>query len=330
MTRAADIKPAGNDLAHNGRETEGRRVARGRKPRHRGARSLLIVNADDFGGNILATDRIEHCFSAGRITSTSAMVYMSDSARAAEIARSRDMPVGLHLNLTQPFEDPSVPPPVRERQAKAARHFARGRRTRFTYNPFLRDLVESCLADQLDRFRETFEREPTHIDGHNHAHLSPTVLLALPKRMPVRTAENDPHMAPTPGQLMRRIRHAFIEHRQLTTECFFAIDPVAAEPSITAIEALLTHADCHSVEIMTHPDRDLDYELLTSDGWLRALRERRLGSFLDLRAQPASTESDDSDIYLLPIDESTAAMAEGHAIEGIATLEDISSVQGSP
>jgi predicted glycoside hydrolase/deacetylase ChbG (UPF0249 family) len=293
-------------------------------------KGLLIVNADDFGGNRLATDRIERCFAARRITSASAMVYMSDSLRAAEIARSRDLPIGLHLNLTQPFDDPSTPSPVRERQAKAARHFARGRRARFTYNPFLRDLVESCLADQLARFRESFERQPTHIDGHNHAHLSPTVLLALPKKLPVRTAERQPNARPTPGELMRRVRHAFIERRGLTTECFYAIDPLAAEPSLSAIEALLTHADRSSVEIMTHPDRDRDFELLMSDDWLRGLRKRQLGSFRDLRVRRGAVQPDEINVSVLPIDESSAAMADGQTIEGITTVQDVSGPQVSP
>ncbi len=245
---------------------------------------MLIVNADDFGGNPLASDRILECFAAGRITSTSAMVHMSDSARAAEQASARGLPVGLHLNLTQQFDDPATPAPVRARQARAVRHFAARRRARFTLNPLLRGLVENCIADQLASFRELFGREPTHIDGHNHAHLSPTVLLALPGGMAVRTAESRPAAKAGIGTLMRQARHAFIAHRQLTTDRFFAIDPVAAHPSAHTIEALVGQAAGGvSVEIMTHPDRDADHRLLMSDDWLRALAKCEIGSYADLR-----------------------------------------------
>jgi hypothetical protein len=48
---------------------------------------LLIVNADDWGGSEATTDAILATFEAGRITSTSGMVHMPDSDRAAEIAR---------------------------------------------------------------------------------------------------------------------------------------------------------------------------------------------------------------------------------------------------
>jgi predicted glycoside hydrolase/deacetylase ChbG (UPF0249 family) len=244
---------------------------------------LLIVNADDFGGNRLATDRILECFAAGAITSASAMVRMLDSGRAAELARSRRLPIGLHLNLTQEFEDPATPAAVRERQARAVSYFAVARRRRFTYNPLVSSLVKACVTDQIECFRELFGVEPTHIDGHNHAHLSPTALFALPKGMAIRTAESRPLSVPGPGALIRRARHAFIARRQLTTERFRAIDPLAAEPSPAEIEALLAHGDRHSLEIMTHPDRDRDYELLMSSDWLEALRSRAVGSFVDLR-----------------------------------------------
>src|ERR1700710_640786 len=48
---------------------------------------LLIVNADDWGGERRSTEAIQEAFDAGRVTSTTAMVYMEDSGRAAEIAR---------------------------------------------------------------------------------------------------------------------------------------------------------------------------------------------------------------------------------------------------
>ena len=96
---------------------------------------LLIVNADDFGGNPLATDRIVECFAARRITSTSAMVHMKDSARAARLAQNGELAVGLHLNLTQAFDDPETPAGVRERQARAVAYFAGGTTTTVHLQP---------------------------------------------------------------------------------------------------------------------------------------------------------------------------------------------------
>ncbi len=241
---------------------------------------LLIINADDFGGNPLATDRIAECFAAGRVTSTTAMVYMCDSERAAAIALSRQLPVGLHLNLTQEFEDPATPASVRERQARMVCYFAGRRLRRFTFNPLLNVYVRRCLADQLKRFRELFGCEPSHIDGHNHAHLSPTVLLALPKGVHTRTGQSSE--PDRPGELMKRARHALIAHRHATTDYFFAINRLGPSPTERDIDGMLGLADRATVEIMVHPDREDDFRVLMSDAWIRALQRRTLGSFEQL------------------------------------------------
>jgi hypothetical protein len=240
---------------------------------------LLIINADDFGGGRLATDRIAECFAADRITSTTAMVYMSDSERAAKIARSRQLSVGLHLNVTQEFEDPATPRPVRDRQARVARYFAGRRLRRFTFNPALNACVRRCVTDQLERFRELFGCEPTHIDGHNHAHLSPTVLLTLPRGIRTRTGQSG---GGRPGALVRAARHALIARRHTTTDYFFAIERLGPSPSADGIDGLLELAERSSVEIMVHPNRDSDFRLLMSDVWMRALQRRTLGSFQHL------------------------------------------------
>jgi predicted glycoside hydrolase/deacetylase ChbG (UPF0249 family) len=242
----------------------------------------LIVNADDFGGNPLATERIAECFSAKRITSTTAMVYMKDTAKAVEIAASQPLAIGLHLNLTQEFEDPATPDPVRERQARAVRHFAGRRSARFIVNPALVRLIGKCVADQLERFRELFGREPTHIDGHNHVHLSPTILLALPKGARVRTAESSYVDRREATARIRRARHLLIARRQLTTDRMYAINRLKAGATTREMQELLAPAERLSVEIMVHPDRDGDYRLLMSEGWSDALSSHRLGCFDDL------------------------------------------------
>jgi chitin disaccharide deacetylase len=245
---------------------------------------LLIVNADDFGGDPRASDRIVECFAAGRITSATAMVHMADSERAAELARSRGLPLGLHLNLTQDFTDRDAPRAVRERQARAARYFTSGgRRRRVTYNREMSALVKRCVADQLDRFRELFGVEPTHIDGHNHAHLSPTALLALPRSVPVRTGQSDPAERLAPKALLGAARRRLIARRQPTTDSFFALEQLAGCANGAGLEELLGVAGSSTVEVMVHPHLEPDYELLMSELWHRVLRSHRLGSFADLR-----------------------------------------------
>ncbi len=242
---------------------------------------LLIVNADDFGGNRLATERIVECFAIGAITSTTAMVYMRDSERAAEMARKRDLAVGLHLNLTQPFDADTVPEDVRRRQLRVSGHLAKHRH-RYLFDPLLLGAVRRCIDDQLRRFVELFERQPTHLDGHNHGHLGLTALMALPRGIAVRTAESDVSSSLV-GKLVRSGRHRLIARRRLTTDYFFAIDRLRGERlRSVASDPLLELARGATVEIMTHPDRDSDYRLLRSDEWLRSLAAVPTGSFAQL------------------------------------------------
>lgn len=247
--------------------------------------SLLIVNADDFGAGRLATDRIEQCFLAGSVTSISAMVFMKDTARAAEMARARKLPVGLHLNLTDLFNDPSAPESVRERQARAVRHFANRRIARLTFNPVLARLIGQCISDQLACFEELFGGDPTHIDGHNppNTHLSPTVLFSIPRGATVRTAEDRPNADARASAFARRVRHGLIAHRYMTTDRFLALGRLGAAPTSEEIQGFLDQARRESVEIMTHPEREHDYQLLMSHQWRSALQGHRLGSFADLR-----------------------------------------------
>lgn len=243
---------------------------------------LLIVNADDFGGGAVANERIVECFASGAITSTSAMVYMQGSAAAATLARGAGMDIGLHLNLTQPFDGPSVPHDVRERQRRISEHLAK-RWHRYVFDPRLFGDVRRCIDDQLRQFLELFGSPPTHLDGHNHGHLSLTALTSLPRGIAVRTAEGGEQTGAI-GRLARASRRRLIAHRHPTTEHFFAIARVQPERlQDTAGDPLLALSRTASVEIMTHPDRDSDYELLSSSAWLAALRALPRGSFAHLR-----------------------------------------------
>jgi predicted glycoside hydrolase/deacetylase ChbG (UPF0249 family) len=245
---------------------------------------LLIVNADDWGGHEWATDRIAECFAAGRITSASAMVYMEDSDRAAALARKRRLPRGLHLNVTQELSDPAAPAAIAQRQALVATRFwGAGRRTRLSFDPRLAPPVKRCVEDQLLRFFELYGHAPDHLDGHNHAHLSPTVLLGVPRTLPVRGAQS-----PTPGEertlgaLLRAVRRRAIAMRHGTTDFCFDIERLHPALGGSRLDAALALCLKHTVELVVHPDRGAQFELLMSDEWAQLLEGRPLGSWRDL------------------------------------------------
>jgi chitin disaccharide deacetylase len=244
---------------------------------------LLIVNADDWGGNALATDATADCFAGNRVTSATGMVYMADSERAAEIARARDLPIGLHLNLTLPFDGSDVPPRVRERQATLVKHFRHLSLRRWTYSPWVGGDVREAIADQLERFRVLYGREPTHLDSHHHAHVCLDVLQRLPRGTKVRTTHSRTESALAPAAVARSIKRAAIRRRFVAPDYLFSIRSLYPEFGGSGLERVLALADSSSVEIMVHPQWSDEQRLLMSDAWLSELAGHRLGSFESLR-----------------------------------------------
>jgi predicted glycoside hydrolase/deacetylase ChbG (UPF0249 family) len=244
---------------------------------------LLIVNADDWGGNALATDAIADCFAGNRVTSATAMVYMADSERAAAIARARELPIGLHLNLTLPFDGSDVPTGVRERQATLVKYFRHLSLRRWTYSPWVGGDVRDAIADQLERFRVLYGREPTHLDSHHHVHVSLDVLQRLPRETKVRTTHSRTGSALAPTRVARSIKRAFIRRRFVAPDYLFSIRSLYPAFGGIGLEPALALADSAVVEIMVHPEWSDERRLLMSDAWLTDLAGHRLGSFEALR-----------------------------------------------
>jgi predicted glycoside hydrolase/deacetylase ChbG (UPF0249 family) len=235
---------------------------------------LLIVNADDWGGSVEVTDAIARCMQAGTVTSTTALVHFADAARAAALARERTWPVGLHLNLTEPF-DAAAPRAARERQARIAERFSDRRFRRLGVDPRLLRPIRDAVAEQLEAFAQLYGGPPIHVDGHNHIHLNPMVLAAIPAGTKVRGA------AEGRGPL-RGARARWMHRRFRTTDAFVAID--TAHPALggAGIDDVLRRAATERVELMCHPVRDGELPLLLGDGWRAALAGLRLGSYAEL------------------------------------------------
>ena len=245
---------------------------------------LLIVNADDLGRSTGESDSIMACWRAGGISSATHMVWMTDSDRAAALAREAELPTGLHLNLIEPYSSPDVPQDVRARQATvAARLGAGGSRVRaHLYDPRLRGPVGRVIADQLARYRELHGGEPTHVDGHHHSHLIPTALLssALPRGIRGRRAFTFlGDERPAASRAVRHLRNALIARRFRTTDWLFDLRELHPELGGRRLEEKLDLARSASVEVMAHPGVRDECELLVSEGWRRAVAGLRRGSF---------------------------------------------------
>lgn len=253
---------------------------------------LLIVNADDWGGSEATTEAILRTFEAGRITSTSGMVYMPDSDRAAEVARRAGLPVGLHINLTEPFSGQHVPAQVRERQRRiAARlvgpgkhaHSGANRFRKWLYDPTIRAEMDRAIADQIARFEELYGRPPTHFDGHNHVDLCPNVFLsrAIPAASTMRNSLDCYPLERSAKGLARALRQRLRSQRLRSTRYLLHIAELQIADGGPS-DPRLRLADAVPVEVMGHPDDEGELATLMSAGWERVVAEHRLGSFADL------------------------------------------------
>src|SRR5579864_3158503 len=113
---------------------------------------MIIVNADDFGRSRGETDVALRCYKRGRITSTTAMVFMSDSSRAAELAQDSSIDVGLHLNLSQPFTGQVQSSLLQEYHGRVVRFITLSKYSLIVYNPALRREFRYVYQAQADEF----------------------------------------------------------------------------------------------------------------------------------------------------------------------------------
>lgn len=266
MKREADpiLAPLGAASAPTTMESSGRVALAGESARPSGeapCAGVLVVNADDWGREPLTTNRILECSVRGAVSSVSAMVFMEDSQRAAEMAREQGIDAGLHLNLTTAFSASGCPARLVEHQQELARYLCRSPFARAVFHPGLLRSFEYVVAAQFDEFRRLYQAAPQRIDGHHHMHLCANVLLQglLPPGTVVRR-----YFSFEPGE--KRLRHSL--YRQFArlmlarsyrvTDFFFSLPPL--EPP--RLQRIFSLARKCVVELETHPVKTEEFRFL--------------------------------------------------------------------
>lgn len=252
---------------------------------------MLIVNADDYGQDRTVTDRILTCYGHGRISSTSAMVFMADSERAAGLALECGIEVGLHLNLTDPFTGEDRDAALVGAHQRVSAYYARRRLAMVLYSPMVRKEVGYTLKRQWDRFVELYGRPPSHVDGHRHRHLSPNVLMSgvIPEGARIRRNHHFEPGEKSPFNLLwRAAMDVWLTRRYLCTDRIYSLkaprkafeDP-GALGRLARIVALSRE---RHVELMTHPGVGPELAYLLSAEFRDLLEQTTLGRFSMLGA----------------------------------------------
>jgi predicted glycoside hydrolase/deacetylase ChbG (UPF0249 family) len=240
---------------------------------------MLIINADDFGRSTAETDVALQCYQRGRLTSVSAMVFMADSERAAELAKESELEIGLHLNFTERFSGTRVEAKLADYHDKIARFLTRNRYAQILYNPYLRTQFAYSFEAQLEAFTRLFGKAPSHIDGHHHMHLCGNMLLSnrIPSGMRVRR-----NFSFWPGEkswlnrAYRSLVDRWLARRYQLTDYFFDLTQSIRENKMDRVMAL---AESRKVELMTHPILKLESDYLMSNQFQATLRCLDVGNY---------------------------------------------------
>jgi len=221
---------------------------------------LLVINADDWGQDVVTTDRILDCVRAGSVSTASAMVFMADSERASHLAP--DMEIGLHLNLTTPFSGPNTPPRLIEHQKRVAGYLLGHRLAQVMFHPGLVQSFDFLVRSQLDEFLRLYGAAPRKIDGHHHFHLSTNVILQrlLPAGAVVR--RNFHFERHEKGLINRTYRMAvdqLIARRHRLVDFFFALPAASDQRRLRRIAELGSR---FVVEVEVHPVVQSEYDSL--------------------------------------------------------------------
>lgn len=227
---------------------------------------VLIVNADDWGRERRNTECSLECIRAGSVSSVSAMVFMEDSERAAEIAKSEGIDAGLHLNLTTPFTASRIPAVLAERQRKLFPYLRRHRLAHLVFHPALAGNFEYLVKSQLEEYARLYGHAPLRIDGHHHMHLCANVLFArlLPAGTIVRRSFSfDAGEKGLANRLYRRFVDRLLASRHVLTDYFLSLVPLTAV-RLQKIRSLASRA---VVEVETHPVNPPEYNFLMRQGF---------------------------------------------------------------
>jgi predicted glycoside hydrolase/deacetylase ChbG (UPF0249 family) len=216
-------------------------------------KNVIILNADDWGRSQEETDAALYCHRLGRLSSATAMLFMKDSERAAYLAAEARLDIGLHVNFTEPFTCGCNNASLITAQERVIAYFRSGPRAFLIYNPLLTNALIDSYRGQREEFLRRYGREPSHLDGHQHAHLCANMLIdkVIPKGEKVRrTFHFWPGEKNIVNRTTRRFLNYMVDRRYRSTDYFFALSQSIGRERLARIKCV---AQTATVEIMTHP-----------------------------------------------------------------------------
>lgn len=261
---------------------------------------MIIINADDWGSDNSITDQILECIEWKQVDSVSAMVFMKDSKRAADIANERSIDTGLHLNFTLPFTS-NVPQKLRKSQGRIISFLKTHKIAQVLYNPFIKDDFAYVYKKQVDEYTRLYQKKPLRIDGHNHMHLCANMLWG--KLIPADTfvrrnysfLKNEKTFF---NRIYRAVIDSVIKRRYICTDYFFHIQQCVnkrySENNNPKNSKIFRLANKSLTEILVHPNQEIDNKIINSRYFQELLTGIQRSSFREIMDnKKIKPESDD-------------------------------------
>jgi predicted glycoside hydrolase/deacetylase ChbG (UPF0249 family) len=150
------------------------------------------------------------------------------------------------------------------------------------YYPGLGRELEAVYRAQADEFRRLYGKEPSHVDGHQHKHLCPNMVLGriLPEGTKVRR-----NFTFFPGEkswlnrVFRELVDRRLARRHVLTDYFFSLRDCLKTRRIRPVRELAAAAN---VEVMTHPIYPEEKRFLLSEESRELIDGVETGTYADL------------------------------------------------
>jgi chitin disaccharide deacetylase len=244
---------------------------------------MLIVNADDWGINRVATDRILDCYKNCRLTTVSAMVFLDDSERSAELALKNQLEVGLHLNFTLPLKISKNLGGLQKQQERILKYLLNNKYYQLLYNPFLKNDFKYVFNAQWEEFTRLYKKQPAHVNGHHHMHLCSNMLAdrLIPRNYKIRKSFSFFEHEKNPfNRFYRNCVDWCINQRYICTKYFFSIAPIC---DLARLRRIVNLSKEYDVELMVHPEKEEEYEYLKSTEYQQIIQEAKFGTYSFLK-----------------------------------------------
>ena len=246
---------------------------------------MLVINADDWGASETTTDTIRECLDSKVVDTVSAMVFMSDSERAADIALDNGIETALHINFTTPFDGNVESHKLVDSQNRIVKYLGSSKAARFIYNPFLKNGFEHVFKAQCEKYLRLYKVLPARMDGHNHMHLCANMLLCDIVPRDIRFRRNNSFVRGEKNFLnitYRAFIDRLLQRRFMCTDYFFHIQQISRKENparFQALRKLIMLAQTKTIELLAHPHQNFDYNYLMSVEFMTAIAQVPRGNF---------------------------------------------------